>query len=104
MPNDFHRASKPSGGEGLDIVFNAHPVPPGRNVNGINSYENDTTSGDFSNSCLFYENFVNQTIRGLYPNPTGVLRKVLNINLDFYFEGAGAGNECTQLFPYGKDN
>ncbi len=101
MPKDFHRASQPSGGEGIDVVFAAHPMQPGANVGGVNNYVFDPTSADFSTFCLLYSNFVNQTIRGLYPNPTGVLKKALNINLDFLHD---AVEECPQVFPYGKDN
>ncbi len=101
MPDDFHRPSKPSGALGMDVVFAAHPMQPGANVGGINNYVLDPTSADFSTFCLLYENFVNKTIVGLYPNPTGVLREALNFNLNLFFEGFGGG--CTRVFPYGKD-
>ncbi|KAJ2914374.1 heme-thiolate peroxidase, partial [Candolleomyces efflorescens] len=102
FPADFHRASQPSSTEGIDIVASAHPVAPGENRDGkINNYVPDPTSADFSTFCLLYTNFVNQTIGGLYPNPTGVLRRNLAKNLRFFYSGiANAG--CVELFPYGQ--
>ncbi len=101
MPDDFHRASKPSGREGVDVVFAAHPIQPGTNVGGVNNFVPDPTSANLSTPCVSYEHFINTTIRGLYPNPTGALRKALNFNLNFFHEGVG---NCTQVFPYGKDD
>ncbi len=100
MPDDFHRASKPSGGEGSGIVFAAHPMTPGGNMGGVNSYTPDPTSANFSTPCLLYENFVNRTVHNLYPNPTEELRQALNFNLNLFHEGVG---DCPQVFPYGKD-
>ncbi|KAF9448649.1 Cloroperoxidase [Macrolepiota fuliginosa MF-IS2] len=100
MPDDFHRASQPMGADGIDIIAAAHPIAPGRNVNGVNNYVPDPTSANFTTFCLLYQNFVNQTIRGLYPNPTGTLKKALNTNLGFFYDGFG-DPECPQLFPYG---
>ncbi|KAJ3510932.1 heme-thiolate peroxidase [Agrocybe chaxingu] len=102
MPDGFFRANGPKGNEGRDEVIRAHPVQPGRNVGRVNSYTVDPTSPDFSTPCLLYENLVNVTVKGLYPNPKGKLRKALNTNLDFFFQAiSGAG--CTQVFPYGRD-
>ncbi|KXN82381.1 Aromatic peroxygenase [Leucoagaricus sp. SymC.cos] len=105
MPKDFHRANKPMGVEGIDIVLAAHPFQPGNNVNGVNTYTPDPDSPNFitdPDGCAFYEDFVNNTMVGLYPSPTGVLREALNRNLDLFFQASTGGN-CTQLFPYGKD-
>ncbi|RXW14876.1 heme-thiolate peroxidase [Candolleomyces aberdarensis] len=102
-PTDFHRAAQPSGTEGVDMVFMVHPIAPGGGDrdNKVNNYVLDPTSADFDTFCLLYTNFVNQTIRGLYPNPTGVLRRNLIKNLGFFYSGiADAG--CEELFPYGK--
>jgi hypothetical protein len=101
MPDGFFRPSKPMGADDLDKVAAAHPISPGRNVNGVNTYTPDPTSADFSTPCLLYVNFVNQTIRGLYPNPTGVLKDALNRNLDFLYEFI-ANPLCPQVFPWGK--
>ncbi|RXW16171.1 heme-thiolate peroxidase [Candolleomyces aberdarensis] len=102
FPNDFHRASKPSATEGINLIFEAHPIAPGENQDGkVNNYVPDPTSADFGSFCLLYTNFVNQTVGGLYPNPTGILRKNLIKNLHFFFTGIeGAG--CEELFPYGQ--
>ncbi|KAJ2923960.1 heme-thiolate peroxidase, partial [Candolleomyces eurysporus] len=101
-PTDFHRAAQPSGAEGVEVVFMAHPIAPGRNLdNKVNNYVLDPTSADFNTFCLLYTNFVNQTIRGLYPNPTGILRRNLIKNLGFFYSGiADAG--CEEQFPYGR--
>ncbi|KDR72024.1 hypothetical protein GALMADRAFT_74335 [Galerina marginata CBS 339.88] len=101
MPDDFHRANGTRGTEGIDLVAEAHPIEPGSNVGGVNNYVVDPTSADFSTFCLLYENFVNKTVKGLYPNPTGALRKALNTNLGFFFSGI-SDSGCTQVFPYGK--
>lgn len=101
MPDDFHRASQPMSADGLDVVAAAHPISPGANVGGVNNYVPDPTSADFSTFCLLYENFVNKTIVGLYPRPTGALRKALNVNLNFLYEPIR--DQCTQVFPYGRD-
>ncbi|KAF9445290.1 aromatic peroxygenase precursor [Macrolepiota fuliginosa MF-IS2] len=102
MPDDFHRASQPMSGDGEDIVVNVHPIPPGRNVGGVNNYVPDPTSANFTTTCLLYQNFVNQTIRGLYPKPAEALVKALNTNLDFLYEAFGDAT-CAQVFPYGQD-
>ncbi|KAJ3493561.1 hypothetical protein NLJ89_g10988 [Agrocybe chaxingu] len=102
MPDDFFRADGPSGGEGVEVVIGAHPVQPGRNLGKVNTFTFDPTSADFSTPCLMYENFINQTVKRLYPNPMGQLRKALNTNLDFFFLGInGSFDGCTQIFPYG---
>jgi len=78
----------------------AHPIGPGSNVRRINNYVFDPNSANLDQSCLMYTNFVNQTIKGsVYPEPTGVLLKALNQNLDFLHGGLG---DCPQVFPYGK--
>ncbi|KAF5359269.1 hypothetical protein D9756_003077 [Leucocoprinus leucothites] len=104
MPDDFHRASKPMTAEGIEQVIAAHQILPGRNVNGVNTYTPDPNAPsllDDSDGCKFYEDFVNNAVVSLYPSPTGVLRDALNRNLDLFYQSTG-GN-CTQVFPYGKD-
>jgi hypothetical protein len=88
--------------EGADIVIQAHPFPPGGNVNGVNTYTPDPTSANFtSNSgCTLYEQFVNGSVRALYPDPTGVLRKALDLNLQYLYDTTDS--ECEQVFPWGK--
>ncbi|KAF9445689.1 aromatic peroxygenase precursor [Macrolepiota fuliginosa MF-IS2] len=103
FPKDFHRASQPSAIENIDFLLNAHPVRPGGNVNGTNSYQKDPTSADLSPEqwCLIYENFVNRNVKNLYPNPTGDLLKALNINLQWLYDSVN--DRCPkQVFPYGK--
>jgi hypothetical protein len=101
FPNDFWRAPAPSSGTGIQDILSAYPIAPGRNVDGVNTYTPDPTSGDFSNPCGLYTGLVNKTIKGLYPNPTGVLRRNLIINLGFLYRASSGGDGCPELFPYG---
>ncbi|TFK21072.1 aromatic peroxygenase precursor [Coprinopsis marcescibilis] len=101
FPTGFFRAAVPSGNEGIEVVFAAHPIEPGRN-HGVNNYVVDTSLGSLSDPCGFYTGFVNTTIKGLYPNPTGVLRRNLNINLQFLYD-ALSPPDCPQVFPYGRN-
>ena len=100
LPNGFFRANRPRGAEGVDVLATAHPIGPGSNVGGINNYVLDPTSANLSQNCLMYTNYVNQTLRRLYPEPTGILLKALNQNLDFFYKGVSS--DCPQVFPYGK--
>ena len=105
MPDGFFRPNRSIGlnetGDLVGAVFNAHPIQPGRNQGGVNNYVVDPTSANLSSSgCLSYVNFVNQTVRSLYPNPTGALRDALNVNLNNFF--LSQDPSCTQIFPFGK--
>ena len=106
MPDGFYRANRSIGlnetGDLAAIVYTAHPVQPGKNQGRVNNYVFDPTSGNFNSSgCLSYNNFVNQTVPSLYPNPTGALRDALNVNLNnFYIPLKDSG--CPQLFPFGQ--
>ncbi|KDR86159.1 hypothetical protein GALMADRAFT_52924 [Galerina marginata CBS 339.88] len=103
FPKDFHRHDGAISNEGFDTVYNKYPIQPGGNTKGVNTYKADPTSATLFQPCLRYTDFVNKNIKALYPNPTGLLRKSINTNLQFLFE-ATAGDNCTQVFPYGKDN
>ena len=104
MPDGFYRANRSIGfdviGDPLKAVYNAHPIQPGKNQ-GVNNFVFDPTSASFTSDdgCLLYTNFVNQTVRSLYPNPTGALRDALNVNLN-YFHIPNSG--CPQIFPFGQ--
>ena len=104
MPDGFFRPNKPYGlkeiAVGVNLVFDAHPILPGKNQ-GIGNYVLDPTSANISQFCLLYTTFVNNTVRSLYPSPTGVLLDALNANLDNFFSPLPASG-CTQFFPYGK--
>ncbi|TEB20542.1 hypothetical protein FA13DRAFT_1837000, partial [Coprinellus micaceus] len=95
VPEDYHRPATPSGPSGASALFEAHPVQPGKNANGINSYTPDPDSADFSNFCLLYTSFASTIVQGLYPNPKGVLRRNLIINLQNLFD-AMEGRDCEQ--------
>ena len=101
FPNDFWRPPAPTGGFGAFEIFSAYPIAAGRNINGVNTFTPDPTSADFSNICLLYTNFVNKTIKGLYPDPKGVLRRNLIINLGYFYDAFQAGDTCPEQFPYG---
>jgi hypothetical protein len=108
LPEDFHRARAPihltDVMANTSILFNAHPVQVGRNEGGlVNNFVPDPTSAQLDQLCLIYTNFVNRTVRSLYPNPKGQLRKALNVNLGFFFEPLKAQG-CTQFFPFGEEN
>ena len=106
MPDGFFRANRSIGlseaGDLVEAVFSAHPIQPGKNQGGVNNYVFDPTSANLTSSgCLSYYDFVNQTVRSLYPNPTGNLRDALNINLDnLYIPHKDTG--CPQIFPFGQ--
>lgn len=102
MPVDFHRAAKPIVNDGAPEIFGAHPIAPGRNTNGVNTYTPDPTSATLAEFCVLYENFVNRTVKGLYPNPTGVLRRNLILNLEYFYSGQPSVAGCQQQFPYGQ--
>ncbi|KAH6891630.1 Chloroperoxidase [Coprinopsis sp. MPI-PUGE-AT-0042] len=103
FPEDFHRAAAPSSGSSAaNMIFNTHPTEPGRNVNGVNTYEADLSRGGHLDRCSFYKGFIENNLKSQYPNPKGLLRRNLNKNLEFFyasFEPLG----CERLYPYGQD-
>ena len=102
FPVDFHTSATPVGGADAGLIFEAHPTEPGRNVNGVNTFEVDHSLGGFGDTCSFYSGFITDKVARQYPTATGLLRTNLNKYLDFFYQGfAGAG--CTQLFPFGQD-
>jgi hypothetical protein len=105
MPADFYRTNASVGfkeiGDGISSIFAAHPIQPGRN-NGVGNYVLDPTSANFTQFCKLYTNFVNDTIRSLYPSPKGVLLKALNTNLDYFYSPLQGNPDCPQIFPYGQ--
>jgi len=101
MPDGFFRRNGSYGMSevGTDVVaiFGAHPVSPGGNE-GINNFVPSTSPLSLS-FCAIYTEFVNVTVRALYPDPTGDLKTALNQNLDSFF-GPLVGQGCTQIFPF----
>lgn len=100
MPDDFFRSNiswtlNLIGGE-IGKIFSKHPIEPGANNGTLNSYTLDPNSADFSDFCKLYTDFVNITVRGLYPNATGTLLQALNQNLDFFFSPLQS-HGCTQV-------
>ena len=102
FPDDFHRIDGSNTtalvNNGAEIIFNAHPIQPGGNNGTVNSFTVDTKSPTFDDPCGIYTSFVDIAV-SMYPNPQGVLRRNLKLNLGFLHQ---AFQGCTQLFPYGQ--
>ncbi|PPQ65538.1 hypothetical protein CVT26_000495 [Gymnopilus dilepis] len=102
FPPNFHRRDGAVSNVGQDVVTDYFNFTPGYNAKGVNTFVVDPTSATLDQPCVRYTNFVNGLIKSLYPNPTGVLREALNINLQYLYEATvAAGDGCTQVFPYG---
>ncbi|KAH6905634.1 Chloroperoxidase [Coprinopsis sp. MPI-PUGE-AT-0042] len=101
FPKDFHRKPTPGGVEGFDYLAERANILPGRNNGTVNNYVPDPDSANFGTFCLLYQNFVSKTIKGLYPNPKGLLKYALNTHLDYFYKGFGVPT-CPQVFPWGK--
>ena len=103
MPDGFHRTDLSKSGDAVGNftteIFAAHPTQPGKNNGAVNSFTVDPNSATLNDRCKLYESFVNNKVVPLYPNPQGVLRDNLKVNLNFLFR---AFPECTQVFPYGQ--
>ncbi|KIJ48622.1 hypothetical protein M422DRAFT_247470 [Sphaerobolus stellatus SS14] len=106
MPNNFHRQPKavsfPVVQPLVKRMFDKYPFSPGVNY-GRNNFVLMPGTPELSEFCGIYQDIVLRVIPGLYPHPKGELRKALNRNLDFLFEGVSAEHNCVQLFPYGRD-
>ena len=100
MPANFFRSNISWGlteiGEGIAEIFTPHPIEPGTNTGTLNSFTLDPNSADFTDFCKLYTDFVNITVRGLYPDATGALLDALNENLGFFF-GPLSTRGCTQV-------
>jgi len=100
-PQGFFRANNPSASEGSEIIFAAHPTVPGKNVAGVNAFTEDQSMGNIFDPCKVYTGLANTILPGLYPNPTGVLRRNLKINLQFLYDSGPGFTSCPQQFTYG---
>lgn len=67
----------------------------------VNTYTEDLTSADLTTFCKLYGDFLNITVKGLYPEPTGILKEALNRNLDYLYEYVN-NPKCPQVFPWGR--
>ncbi|EKM77858.1 hypothetical protein AGABI1DRAFT_76887 [Agaricus bisporus var. burnettii JB137-S8] len=102
FPHDFHRAARPTGTDNEIELFNDHPIEPGRNVKGVNTYKPDhSTPQKLDDRCLQYTYHANHTVPSVYPNPKGPLLESLKINLRYLFS-AVKDKGCEEVFPYGK--
>ncbi|KAH6906949.1 Chloroperoxidase [Coprinopsis sp. MPI-PUGE-AT-0042] len=104
FPEDFHRPAKPVDTTAIAAIYAAHPTEPGSNVNGVNTFQVDHSQGSITDPCAFYQQFVLIKVHGLYPNPTGMLRRNLNKNLQFFYDTIGGNGTCAQVFPYGPES
>jgi hypothetical protein len=99
FPPDFHRASAPAANTGLQEIMAARPVQPCRNEDGkVDNCVVHEISPDDAGPCGIYNHFIDTALT-LYPNPNGVLRRNLMLNMHYFylvFEQA-----CEERFPYG---
>ncbi|KIJ22762.1 hypothetical protein M422DRAFT_276766 [Sphaerobolus stellatus SS14] len=84
-------------------IFDKHPFTSGVNQ-GVNNFVLMPNTPALTDFCGIYKDLVNRVIASQHPNPTGALKKVLNKNLTFLFDGAKVNHNCTQEFPFGTDN
>ncbi|KAH6910879.1 hypothetical protein BKA70DRAFT_1268828 [Coprinopsis sp. MPI-PUGE-AT-0042] len=104
FPEDFHRPANVVEGSSLFAIYLAHPTQPGRNVNGVDTFEVDNSiPSALIDGCGFYQEFVKQKVVPLYPNPTGQLRKNLMKNLQIFYDNNHFDGTCDQVFPYGQE-
>ncbi|KAF9441257.1 hypothetical protein P691DRAFT_791799 [Macrolepiota fuliginosa MF-IS2] len=86
FPNDWYRTGIPSTFANITDVADAHVIKPGRNVNGVNTYEVDPTQPDLYNFCGIYVDFANRVVPSMYPKPTGAILEALQINLQYLYD------------------
>ena len=108
LPDDFFRANFSATlslvGANEFTIFDLEPTFPGTNVNGVNTFTQQPNTTQLGDLCKFYTSFINDQVVPQYPNPKGtILHEKLQGNLDNYFT-AFAPQNCTQIFPFGKDN
>jgi hypothetical protein len=84
----------------MEEIMAAHPVRPCRNLDGkINNCVVHEPSPSEASGCGLYNHFIDEVI-ALYPNPKGVLRRNLIINMHYFY--LVFENDCEELFPYGR--
>ncbi|KAJ2935533.1 heme-thiolate peroxidase, partial [Candolleomyces eurysporus] len=104
-PPDFFRSPMPVSTQGIAEIFAMHPFQPEGNADGkVNNFVVDPTSADFTKPCVLYDDILH-TVKTLYPNPTGVLRRNLIKNLRYFYTGVPTvlGSDCGEQFPYGQE-
>jgi len=107
MPDEFFRPNASYIlGDGAGTFFATYPVKPGGNNGKVNTYGPDPNSARLGDFCKLYHNYVNITIKALYPNPKGVLKSALKVNLRSFFKRVTGfladPSSCFELFPYGE--
>ncbi|EKM77086.1 hypothetical protein AGABI1DRAFT_115479 [Agaricus bisporus var. burnettii JB137-S8] len=101
FPDDFHRPARPMTADNEEVVLAAHPIEPGGNINGVNTYTVDPNSPRLPDKCSIYEHHVNYTLRTLYPNPTGNLLDAIRANVHYFYTSVQERG-CTEIYPYGR--
>ncbi|KZP09521.1 heme-thiolate peroxidase [Athelia psychrophila] len=107
FPADFHRRNGSFGlaeiGPDSNALRAPHPILPGHN-DGAGNYvldpEDPGVAGGHG-TCYLYTKHVNVTTLGLYPNPTGALKKALQANAATFYQ-AVVGDGCAQVYPWGQ--
>ncbi|EKM83297.1 hypothetical protein AGABI1DRAFT_111729 [Agaricus bisporus var. burnettii JB137-S8] len=100
-PDDFHRAARPMSADNEAVVHAIHPLEPGANVAGVNTYTVDRNAPRLDDKCGIFEYHVNTTLRTLYPNPRGNLLDAIRANIHYFYTSVQARG-CTEIFPYGR--
>ncbi|KAF7760371.1 hypothetical protein Agabi119p4_11047 [Agaricus bisporus var. burnettii] len=98
-PDDFHRAARPMSADNEAIVLPIHPLEPGTNIAGVNTYTVDRNAPRLDDKCSIFEYHVNHTLRMLYPNPTGNLLDAIRANIHYFYTSVQARG-CSEIFPY----
>ncbi|KAF7777913.1 hypothetical protein Agabi119p4_3985 [Agaricus bisporus var. burnettii] len=101
FPDDFHRAARPMSADNEAVVHAIHPIEPGANIAGVNTYTVDRNAPRLDDKCGIFEYHVNHTLRTLYPNPTGNLLDAIRANIHYFYTAMEARG-CTEIFPYGR--
>ncbi|XP_006458748.1 hypothetical protein AGABI2DRAFT_190943 [Agaricus bisporus var. bisporus H97] len=101
FPDDFHRAARPMSADNEAVVLSIHPIEPGANIAGVNTYTVDRNAPKLDDKCGIFEYHVNTTLRTLYPNPTGDLLDAIRANVHYFYTSVQARG-CSEIFPYGR--
>ncbi|KAJ2914353.1 heme-thiolate peroxidase, partial [Candolleomyces efflorescens] len=102
FPIEFHRANAPAANTGAQEIMAARPIQPCQNEGGkVDNCVVHELTPDNVGPCGIYHHFIDTAV-SLYPNPKGVLKRNLKLNMHYYhsvFEQA-----CEERFPYGPSS
>ncbi|XP_006456261.1 hypothetical protein AGABI2DRAFT_122173 [Agaricus bisporus var. bisporus H97] len=100
-PDDFHRAARPMSADNEAVVLAIHPLEPGANIAGVNTYTVDRNAPRLDNKCGIFEYHINHTLHMLYPNTTGNLLDAIRANIHYFYASVQARG-CSEIFPYSR--